>query len=74
MFPNVHPLVNEMFSIVSKLFQQENAPFSVSNALIFLVFPGERMEVFVCRLKHLWRVPGKTKLQQRMLNFERKHQ
>ena len=37
MFPNVDPLVNEMFSIVSKLFLQENAPFSVSNALIFLV-------------------------------------
>ena len=35
---------------------------------------GERIQVFVCRLKHLWRVPGKTKLQQRMLNFERKHQ
>ena len=35
---------------------------------------GERIEVFVCHLNHLWQVPGKTKVQERMLNLERKHQ
>ena len=30
---------------------------------------GERIDVFVCHLNHLWQVPGKTKVQERMLNF-----
>ena len=33
---------------------------------------GERIELFVCHLNHLWQVPGKTKVQQRMLKFRTK--
>ena len=35
---------------------------------------GERIEVFVRHLNHLWQVPGKTKVQEWMLNLEQKHQ